>query len=85
MDLNAEERTMLSAQVPLRLREELARLARRHDRSISAEVREAVRLHLHVNDAGGPSSLVPPVESLERRAPADPLAEARPLAGQEER
>ena len=37
---------MLSAQMPVRLREELERLAREHDRSVSAELREAVRQHL---------------------------------------
>jgi hypothetical protein len=53
------EKTVISAQVPVPLRNELARLARHHDLSISDEIRRAVRLHLRVEaspplmDAGG--------------------------------
>jgi hypothetical protein len=48
----AEERVMsnskvfLSAQVPIELREELEELARLHDRSLSGEIRQALRTHL---------------------------------------
>jgi hypothetical protein len=42
---------MLSAQVPTPLRNELERVAREHDRSMSAEVRLALRQHLQ--DPGG--------------------------------
>jgi hypothetical protein len=42
---------MLSAQLPATMRAELWRLACRHDRSVSAEVRSAIRLHLLVADA----------------------------------
>jgi plasmid stability protein len=37
---------MLSAQIPAPMKRELWRLAARHDRSVSAETREALRLHL---------------------------------------
>jgi hypothetical protein len=56
MALNTQEQAMLSAQVPLALREELERLARRHDRSLSAELRTILRLHLRMNESAASSS-----------------------------
>jgi len=40
------KRTMISMQLPVELRDELRRLAGEHDRSVSAEVRIAVRAHV---------------------------------------
>lgn len=42
----------ISALVPTPLREELSRSARLHDRSLSAEIRTALRQHLGVEDPG---------------------------------
>jgi plasmid stability protein len=79
MTLNVSENAILSAQVPAELHDGLRRLAREHDRSISAEVRSAVRSHLQAaEDAGGPSPS--PEYPAERRVPVDPAVEARALA-----
>ena len=51
---NEPATTVLSAQVPTMLRDELRLLARERDRSVSAEVRSALRLHLRtVRESGG--------------------------------
>ena len=42
------DQTLLSAQIPVELRQELRRLAKRHERSVSAEVRAALRPHLRL-------------------------------------
>ena len=46
MAQNEAEKTMISMQLPIELRDELRRLAGEHDRSVSAEVRNAVRAHV---------------------------------------
>ena len=46
MAQNEAVKTMISMQMPVELRDELRRLAGEHDRSVSAEVRSAVRAHL---------------------------------------
>lgn len=55
----SDEKTTISAQVPVPLRDELARLARHHDLSLSDEIRRAVRLHLRVEAPGVLPSLRP--------------------------
>jgi hypothetical protein len=55
----SDEKTIISAQVPVPLRDELARLARHHDLSLSDEIRRAVRLHLRVEAPGVSPSLRP--------------------------
>jgi plasmid stability protein len=63
--MSDSEKTMLSAQIPRSLHDDLRRLAETHDRSISAETRAALRLHLRIaNDVDGLSS------SLGRSHPA---------------
>jgi hypothetical protein len=52
--MSHSENSILSAQIPRTLRDELYRLAQEQDRSMSAEVRSALRLHLRLaEDAGG--------------------------------
>jgi hypothetical protein len=61
-------KTIVSAEMPVQLRDELKHLAAAHDGSLSAELRRAARLWVNVNNSGGvspPSPAVPP----ERRAP----------------
>jgi plasmid stability protein len=41
---------MLSARLPAQLHDQLARSAQAHDRSVSAECREAIREHLSAKD-----------------------------------
>ena len=43
-----EGSTIVSAQMPLELRDKLAQLAAAHDRSLSAELRRATTLYLRV-------------------------------------
>jgi hypothetical protein len=62
---DAGEKTIISAQVPIPLRDELAQLARHHDLSLSDEIRRAVRLHLRVEETPG-GSLPPRPEPAER-------------------
>lgn len=63
---------MLSAQVPLVLRDDLHRLAQAHDRSMSAEIRTALDVYLHLaGGAGGPSSFLPPIPGG-RHVPVSP-------------
>jgi hypothetical protein len=84
---DASEKTVISAQVPTPLRDELASLAGVHGRSLSGEMRRAIELHLHLStlsDVGGelpsltaPSSVAPPItpgQSTVRphRGPPDP-------------
>jgi hypothetical protein len=54
-----DSQQFISALVPTRLREELSRSARLHDRSLSAEIRTALRQHLRVEAPGVPSSFRP--------------------------
>jgi hypothetical protein len=46
----AEEKTIVSAQVPTVTRDELLRRAEQADRSLSAEIRTAIREHLTRDD-----------------------------------
>jgi hypothetical protein len=62
---DASRKAIISAQVPIPLRDELAQLARHHDLSLSDEIRRAVRLHLRVEDPGG-SGLLPRSEPAAR-------------------
>jgi hypothetical protein len=79
--MSNSENTMLSAQVPTQLRDELSRLARRHDRSVSAELRSAIRLHLIVaQDTGGLSPLARPVSAAADRDPEGLGSRARPVS-----
>ena len=78
------EQTILSAQVPTHLRNDLHRLARDHDRSMSAEIRAALRLHLHLaGEQGGVSSSQLPAVPVERSGPEEnaPAVEPLQLAG----
>jgi hypothetical protein len=60
------EKTIISAQVPTPLRDELLRLASQHEHSLSDEIRRGLRLHIRVEDPGGgsprPASHSEPVE-----------------------
>jgi hypothetical protein len=77
----SERTTVLSAQMPTELRDGLSQLARQHDRSMSAEMREAVRLHLGINSGG--SSLRPiPAERVEASGVTGQSNSSQP-AGQE--
>ena len=49
---DTETSTIISAKMPVALRDELVRLAGRHDRSMSAEVRAAVREYISRADEG---------------------------------
>jgi hypothetical protein len=78
-------KVLIAAQVPAELRDDLERLAHANDKSISAEIRAALRLHLRVNDVGGS----PPLAAhgpVERRVPEEvgPTVDARPHSGQEQ-
>jgi hypothetical protein len=77
----------ISALVPTRLREELSRSARLHDRSMSAEIRTALRQHLGVEDPGFSPPLGPenPAQHVARvPEEIEPAVEARrQRAGQE--
>jgi hypothetical protein len=53
------EKTIISAQVPTLVRDDLARLASQREHSLSAEVRAALRLHLRVQDVQDSSSELP--------------------------
>jgi threonine aldolase len=44
------EKVLIAAQVSAPMRNELARLADDHDRSMSAEIRQAITLHLRAHD-----------------------------------
>jgi Ribbon-helix-helix protein, copG family len=77
--MGTTESHVLSVKMPPEMRGKLASLAAAHDRSISAEVREAVRLHLRVNDVGVVGSSLP----FGHRAPVDPAAGAREPVGPE--
>ena len=66
-----------SARIPSELHAQLARSARRHERSLSGEVRLALREHVLQRPAGP----LEPVEPVERRAENRPEAFARPLVG----
>jgi hypothetical protein len=78
----------ISALVPARLREELSRSARLHDRSLSAEIRTALKLHLGVEDPGSLPPLTPDEPAPQvARVPEEiePAVEARrQRAGQRE-
>jgi hypothetical protein len=63
---DSQERAFVTAQFPRRLRDQLVRSAQMHDRSISAELREAVRNH--IEDQGAAAS----PEISERRGSQDP-------------
>jgi hypothetical protein len=86
--MSSSEVTMLSAQVPASLRDDLHQLARQHDRSVSAEVRAALRTHVllsqvPVETAGEALSAVAPTEPRkERRAPDTPAVEAQAPGGE---
>jgi predicted DNA-binding protein len=75
--MNASETTIVSFQAPLELRDELAALASRHDRSLSGEIREAIRAHL----ADVPATRAQP--RIERGVPEDGQS-MRQRAGQEQ-
>jgi plasmid stability protein len=60
MRKRSQEGAWLSAKVPSEMRAELWRLAATHDRSVSAEVRSAVRLHLRLADAAAADRDEPP-------------------------
>jgi plasmid stability protein len=63
----------ISTRMPTELRDELRRLATEHDRSVSAELRTAVRAHLERStDAGGPLNRQANPDG--RRGPAAPPA-----------
>lgn len=76
------DRTVISAQVPTPLRDELARLAGEHDRSLSAEMRRAIELHLHLAEfperktAAGDG--LPLVRGQQLRSDADPVGRRAP-------
>lgn len=59
----SEEHIPVTAQMPRRLRDDLRRLAGEHDRSVSAEVRSAIRLHLRTAD-GNDVDREPPPEAV---------------------
>lgn len=77
---SSEEQTFLSAQIPRRLYDDLRRLARTHDRSVSAETREALRLHLRVNDVGATAAAAP-APRTERGASVATAVDAPALGG----
>jgi hypothetical protein len=81
---DAGEKTIISAQVPGELRDELAQLARQHDLSLSDEIRKALRLHLRVEDPG----VFPPLRPDSPASAADRVkaaaVEPPQRAGQEE-
>jgi plasmid stability protein len=60
MSATACEVTYLSARVPLELRDALEESARQHDRSISAELRCALRAHLNESVRPGVAAARPP-------------------------
>ena len=66
--MSDSEHTLISAQVPVALRDELHRFAEQNDRSMSSVIRRA--LHDHLQGAGGPRQATPPpVAPAERRRP----------------
>ena len=87
MVLNDSEKAFVSAQFPRALRDQLARSARSHDRSVSGELREAVRQHVQSKNqesapAAATSSAVRSSAPSERDdARASQLAGRRPSPG----
>jgi hypothetical protein len=79
-----DEKAILSVQVPAAQRDGLAHLAASHDRSISAEMRRAIALHLHLSEhleRSSGFSAVPDDNPAAGRAQS--AAESRPSAGTE--
>jgi plasmid stability protein len=71
---NGTEKTVMSAQVPTGLRDGLMRLATEHDRSMSAEVRSALRDYLERSEdfsAGTSSQTSADVSSSDSAASAE--------------
>jgi hypothetical protein len=61
--MNSEqERALVSAEFPRQLRDRLARAAEEHDRSFSAELREAARAYLANQVPGSASSRPEPAQ-----------------------
>jgi plasmid stability protein len=79
MNRTHDQESFLSARLPAELRKRLEQLAQQHDRSLSAEVRAALRWHLDV--AGSATSSRPLTAPIERRVSVDPATEVRLLAG----
>jgi hypothetical protein len=74
---------VLSVKVPEAMRGDLEFLAASNDRTVSAEVRQALRLHLRLADVGGAPGF-PPSMPVERRAPVSGPAEAPAHTGLEQ-
>ena len=56
MATTPEEKTIVSAQIPVALRVGLEKLAADGDRTVSAEVRRALSAHLHQHSDDSPRS-----------------------------
>jgi plasmid stability protein len=72
MVMNGSDFAMLSARLPARLHDQLARSAQAHDRSLSGETREAIREYVS-KDPGSPSSRSSDVDGQEGGGPLPPL------------
>ena len=69
-----DEKTILSAQVAVSQRDQLARLAAAHSRSLSGELRRAVDVYIRIQDPGALPPLDRPVDVQRRGLPAGPAA-----------
>ena len=77
--------TMVSAQFPVSLRDEIARNAQAHDRSLSATLREAARVYLaQALQRGTTSPLERPVHAMTGPGGGRGCAAVAPAAGRRE-
>ena len=81
------ERVPIGAFVDRRQRDELVRLARERDRSVSSILRIAIARELArtSHDVGATAAAAPHSPRTERRAPGSPAVEAQAHAGHETR
>jgi hypothetical protein len=78
-----KDRVYIGAQVDRGQRDELVRLARRRDRSVSSIIRRALAAELErTSDVGATAAAAPHNPRTERRAPGSPAVEAQALAGE---
>ena len=79
--MSDSEHTLISAQVPTALRDELHRFAQQDDRSMSSVIRRALQTHLRASGVGAPAARVGP--AVRRRGPEEiaPAVDPRQQAG----
>jgi hypothetical protein len=79
---NQKSLVQVGAKVPVELRDAVEQLAADGNRSVSRQVRQALREHVERSGRGSFASSSPPQDPAERRVPGEPAVEAQALAGQ---